>query len=69
MVSNLCTYISFERSLNDDKKFSFKTKLIFMSILRVFKTYNLLLNITYTEKLFISIFTIVFFNLGKNVLF
>ena len=41
-----CTY-SFERSLNDEKIFSFKTKLIFTSILTVFKTYNLLLNITH----------------------
>ena len=38
---------SFERSLNDDKKFSFKTKLIIMSIFRAFQIYNLLLNICY----------------------
>ena len=45
--SDLESTYSFQRSLNDDKIFSFKTKLIFISILRVFKTYNLLLNITY----------------------
>ena len=28
---------------------------------------NLALKLVHTEKLFISIFTIVFFNLGKNV--
>ena len=41
-----CTY-SFERSLNEEKMFSFKKKLIIMSIFRVFETYNLLLNIPY----------------------
>ena len=42
----LCTY-SFERSLNDDKIFSFKTKLIIMFIFRALQIYNLLLNIRY----------------------
>ena len=42
----LCTY-SFERSLNDDKVFSFKTKSIIMSVFRAFQIYNLLSNIPY----------------------
>ena len=41
-----CTY-SFESSLNDDKNFSFKTKLIIMFIFRALQIYNLLLNIRY----------------------
>ena len=42
----ICTH-SFECTLNDDKNFSFKTKLIIMSIFRVFQLYNMLLNILY----------------------
>ena len=41
-----CTY-DFERSLNDNKMFSFKTKLIVISIFRTFEIYNFLLNIRY----------------------
>ena len=41
-----CTY-SFERLLNDDNIFSFKTKLIIMFIFRALQIYNLLLNIRY----------------------
>ena len=41
-----CTY-SFERSLNDDKIFSFNTKLTIMFIFRALQIYNLLLNIRY----------------------
>ena len=40
VLNNVCTY-SFERLLNDDKIFSFKTKLIIMTIFRAFQIYNL----------------------------
>ena len=41
-----CTY-NFEHSLNDANIFSFKIKLIIVSIFRAFQIYNLLLNVSY----------------------